>query len=320
MMTERKRRAWLYGAGIALAGILLFLGFGLTLPADPGTRLNGATFLAGLGEYDKAVGVCDEVLEDHPDSIDAHVFKATFLAMAERYDAAIESFDAALERVEDDEVRSSLVLDRASVLLSAGRMEEFKAARDDLAGLGSDYRYQMLEGLAAEHERDWDNAVAAYATAYKLEGDDPQVKSRYWNALVAQGKQRLGDGRFPEAGESFDKARPLFENEPEAHLKAAETRLAMDRPEDAIEILRAVGPQTPGVAPLVFRAATQLMKRGEREAALEALDGALAVDEEAIQILAAKDPAWSALLDDPEVRDILETKQLSDGGGLTADG
>jgi len=315
-MSNGRRRTILYGLAVLVAGALLFVGFGLTLPPDAGTRLNGASFIAGAGDFDKAIEICDQVIREHPDNNEARIFRATFLAMAERYDDALAAYDDALSRAKDEEMRRNLVLDRASVLLSAGRMEEFREERDRLARGGADYRYLLLEGLAAEKASDWDNAVLAYQRAHELKADE-QVKARLFKALVAQGDQALVAAQYDKAREAFDRAIPLFPRVTDASLKAAEVRLAQQDIAGAVAILRPLGAGTRGVAPLVFRAATQYLDRGDREAALDALAGAFVADEEGTRVLFDTSPAWQRLRDDPEVQAILNAKQETAEPALT---
>ncbi|MHC4549506.1 MAG: tetratricopeptide repeat protein [Planctomycetota bacterium] len=316
-MSEAKRRAVLYGAGIAFAGALLVVGFGITVPPDPGVRLNGATLLAGMGRYDEALAVCATVLRDHPENLDARVFRATFLAMAERYDEAAAAYDDALAHVgEDEEMRRDLLLDRAGTLLKAGHLDAYRRERDRLAEMGSDHRVLLLEGLAAEQDQDWDAAVQAYREAHAARSDDQQIRARLWNALMEQGRAALAARRFATARDAFDAARPLFPAAAQAHLKAIEVRLAMDDPLDALRCSREVGPRTPGIAPLVFRAATTLLETGDERTAFLALEGAFGADPQGTQALFDQEPAWQARRGDPEVRRILETRQNAGEGRL----
>lgn len=309
-MTDSRRRAVLYGAGILAAAVLLFAGYGITVPPDPGVRLNGATLLAGAGQYDKALEICDIVLREHPDNLDARVFRATFLAMAGRHDAAVAAYDDALAHVGDDEeMRRDLILDRASILLAAGRHDEFRRECDRLERLGPDHRWLVLRGMAAAQASDWDAAVEAYRGAHQRRPGDEPIKARLWNALVEQGQAALAARRFEQAEQAFDAAQPLFPTVKRAHLKAIEVNLAQGDPEDALRRGRALGPDTPGVAPLLFRAATALLQAGRRAQALEALEAALEADPAGTRALLDKESAWEACRDEPDVRRILETRQ-----------
>ena len=311
-MSRSRRRAVLYGAAIAAAAGLLFAGYGISVPPDAAVRLNGATLLASGGQYDQALEICDIVLREHPDSLDARVFKATFLSMAGRHDAAAAAYDDALAHVgdRDEEMRRDLILDRAGVLLRAGRHEEFRRECDRLARLGSDHRLLILEGLAAAETSDWDVAVEAYGGAHERRPSDPQIKARLWNALMEKGQAALAVRRFEKAQQAFDTAQPLFPTARKAHLMAIEVRLAQGDPEDALRRGRALGPDTPGLAPLLFRAATVLLEAGDRSTALEALGAALEADPAGTRVLLDKEPAWDPCRDDPDVRRILETRQI----------
>lgn len=310
-MTNGRRRAVLYGAGIVAAAALLFAGYGITVPPDPGVRLNGATLLAGAGRYDQALEICDIVLREHPDSLDARVFRATFLAMAERHDAAIAAYDDALAYVGDDEeVRRDLILDRASVLLAAGRQDDFRRECERLERLGPDHRWLVLKGMAAAQASDWDTAVEALREAHQRRPDDEPIKARLWSALVEQGQTALAARRLQQAQQAFDAAQLLFPTAKKAHLKAIEVKLAQGDPEDALRRGRALDRDTPGVAPLLFRAATALLEAGNRPQALDALTAALESDPRGTRALLDKESAWEACRDDPDVRRILETRQI----------
>jgi tetratricopeptide (TPR) repeat protein len=313
-MSSGRRRAVLYGAGILAAAVLLFTGYGISVPPDPGVRLNGATLLAGAGEYDEALKLCDIVLREHPDNLEARVFRATFLSMAGRHDEAVAAYDEALAHVGgDEEMRRDLILDRASSLLAAGRHEEFQRERERLARLGGDHRALVLEGMAAAEASDWDKAVEAYRGAHVRRPQDEPIRARLWNALVEQGQAALAARSFEKAQEAFDAAQPLYPTATKAHLKGIEVRLAVDDPEDALRRCRALGPDTPGIAPLLFRAATALLEAGNRTLALEALQAALEADPGGTRTLLDKEAAWDACRGDSDVVRILETRQFRRG-------
>ena len=310
-MSKGRRRAVLYGAAIAAAAGLLFAGYGISVPPDPGVRLNGATLLAGGGHYDKAIEICDVVLREHPDSLDARVFKATFLAMAGRHDTALVAYDDAIAHAGDDEeMRRDLILDRAGILLSAGRHEEFRREYDRLTRLGSDHRPLVLKGMAAVQAADWDAAVEAFVGAREHRPGDHQITARLWNAHMEGGQAALAARRFAKALDAFDAAQALFPTARKAHLMPIEVRLAQGDPEDAFARGRALDPATPGLAPLLFRAATELLEAGERGTALEALGTALEADPAGTRVLLDKEPAWDSCRNDADVRRILETRQI----------
>jgi len=316
-VTRTGRRVGLYGAMTVVAGALLFLGFGITFPPDANTRLNGATMLAESGDVDQALAICDLVLEEHPDNRDARVYRAAFLALAKRHDAAVAAYDDALAHVDGDAaLEADLRLDRASVLLEAGRNEEFEQERQRFASK-KDPRVHQLDGLAASKKGDWSRAVAAYRSAAALAPEDQTVKARLWNAEVAKGEADLANRRFEDALASFDDACALFPNAVKAHLKAAEVLLATERPGEALARLRQLGARTPGIAPLVFRGATGLLAKGDERGALEALEGANAADPQVTRTLFESDPAWRTRRNDPVVLALLESPEKNNESGLT---
>lgn len=319
-MSRTRRRALLYGIGILAGAGLLLAGSGVTVHDDTGTRLNGAALLAGLGSTDEALAACDEVLRDHPESLDARIFRATFLAAAGRYEEALRAYDDAIARSKDDGTRRDLVLDRASLLLRMGRTEEFKAERERLAAMGASYRLDVCEGLWAEKEGAYGAADAAYGRAFATRPKDEQLKSRLYVVVLEVGREALAKGRFDDARAAFDRAVALLPRGREARLRAAEVRLATRDVDGAIAQLREAGRKAPGLAPLVFRAATLLLEAGRREEALDALAAALAADDKAARALLQNETVWRAELSRDDVRAVLETEQGSIPPALTADG
>jgi len=319
-VSRGRRRALLYGVGVALAAGLLFAGYGISVPPDPGARLNGAAFLAGLGQTDQALEACDKVLEEHPDNVDARVFRATFLAMAGRHDEALKAYEDAIARTKDDSVRCDLVLDRASVLLRAGRTQEFKGERDRLAAMGAGYRLDVCEGLWAEKEGAWGAAVVAYGRAHDARPADEELKARLYLSLLEQGREALGAALFDDARKAFDRAVALLPKVRDGHLRAAELCLAVKDADGAIAHLREAGARAKGVMPLVFRAATMLLEADRREEALDALAAALAADRAGATTLLQNETAWHGELSRPDVRELLGTEQPSIEAALTTDG
>jgi tetratricopeptide (TPR) repeat protein len=319
-VTHGRRRTLLYGIAVLAAAGLLFAGYGITVPPDAGTRLQGAAFLAGLGDVDRALAECDLVLREHPDNFDARVFRAAFLAAAGRHDDAARAYEDAIARATDDGVRCDLVLDRASVLLQAGRTREFETERSRLAAMGAGYRLDVCEGLWAEKGGAWGAAVAAYGRAAGNRPDDEQLKGRLHTVLLGQGREQLAAGRYDDARASFDRAVELLPRAREARLLAAEVRLATRDVDGAVAQLRETGPRVKGVAPLLFRAATILLEEKRREEALDALAAALVADRTATSALLRNETVWAAELAKPDVVELLETEQRSTPVALTADG
>lgn len=317
-MGSRGRRGFLYGGGVLLAAGLLFAGFGITLPPDAETRLNGAAILGGAGDYDRALEICAVVLREHPDNVDARVFRAAFLSAAGRRGEAVDAFDDAIAHAGDDvRLRIDLRQDRAAVLLDAGREAEFQRERDALAREGFRRHVHVLDGFAASRRADWKAASEEYRRAHELDPADPQVSARLWNALVERGNAAVASRGFEEAREAFDAARALHPGAPAAHLRAAEVRLATGDADGAIDVLRELPPSTPGIAPLVFRAATALLERGDREGAVFALGGAVAADPAGTRALLEKESSWAPCRSDRAVKALFESQEERTGAGLT---
>jgi len=316
-MTHAKRRALLYGISVVFGAGLLFAGFGITLPPDPGTQLSGARVLAQLGQTDEAIRLCDEVLKHDPDCVEAHLYRATFLAAAKRYEDALEAYGSALERADSADLKLNIRQDRAAIYLVTGDEAAFTQERAVIAAAGSDARVQLLDGMQAVQRKEWARAVKALEEAVRLSPDDQGAKGRLWNAYMERGRAALAGGLFGEAQQAFDAARALVPAAYDAHLQAAEVRLALDKPSEAVAIIREVGERTPGIAPLVFRASVGLLAAGDVEGALDAVDAAYVLDADGTRILLAKAPEWEPYRDRETVRIILEAVAKKDDDGLT---
>jgi tetratricopeptide (TPR) repeat protein len=319
-VSRTRRRALLYSVAVLAGAALLFAGYGITVPPDTATQLHGAAFLAGLGQTDQALEACDKVLREEPGSLDARVYRATFLSMAGRQDEALLAFEDAIAHASDKDVKCDLILDRASILLQAGRTQEFEAERQRLATLGAGYRLDLCEGLKAEKEGAWGAAVDAYGRAAKARPGDEQVTGRLHVALLEQGREALAAGRFDDARRSIDRAVELLPRAQEARLRAAEVRLVTGDLDGAIAQLREAGPKARGAAPLIFRAATALLRDRRREEALDALAAALQCDRAVTEPLLRNEALWRDEIGKPDVQELLETERRSTPPSLTGGG
>ena len=313
-MSETRRRAILYVSGVVLAAGLLFAGFGITIPPDPGARLSGAVLIAGLGDTDEAIATCEKVIEEHPDNVPARVYKATFLAQAERFDEALAAYDDALGHVGDDRGLARKVgADRASVLLHAGRIDEFRSARDALARDGVDAPVHLLDGLAARKDRDLPAAEAAFL---RVLAEDPQndlAKSLLIEVLGMRGEEAVAKGDFAGAQAAYVRARGVAERRGDIALKLAEVHLARERPGDAMVVLDGLG-RLRGVAPLAFRSAGMMLEGGKRTQALAALAVAHAADAKETAALFESAPAWKAARARGSLAVLLESRNETEQG------
>ena len=319
-MSPAKRRTILYSTAIVLAAGILFAGFGVPFPPDPGTRLQGAVMIAGLGDHDKALEICAIVLDEHPDSVEARVFRATFLAQAERFEEALEAYDDALSHAEKAGLVRSLRADRASVLLHAGRLPEFKRARDKLAAEKTDQYLHLLDGIAARRRGKWDDAEAAFRRALKSAPESFNARSLLVDTLVSRGNEALAARRFEEALEAHVAAQAVDPERVDLALKTAEVHLALEQEVAAVKVLKAVGLNTRGVAPLLCRAANALLQRGQTELALDTLATAHGVDPTSTQALFEKDPVWSKLRATTTLEEIVSKRNVNSNTGLTGSG
>jgi tetratricopeptide (TPR) repeat protein len=279
------------------AAVLLFLGFGITVAPDLGTRLSGAAMLAGLGSHDAALAEVDLALKEHPDELDGYVYRAAILGQAGRLPQALAAYDRALEHPDaTGSMERSLRQDRASVLLAMDRMEEFKRVRDELAAGGIDRFVHSLDGLAATKREDWTAAVRHWEDAYRAE-ENAGARSQLHGALVQLGNVAVTAGRFEDAIKHFDRALKLVPGVNQPFLKAAEARLAAADAAGALATIARCRDGSPGVAPLRVRAATMLLEAGETDAAWTALEAAFRCDHAATAALVDAEPVWKDLGD-----------------------
>ncbi len=319
-MSPTKLRTILYTTAIVLAAGLLFAGFGITIPPDPGTRLHGATLVAALGEFDSALDMCDKVIEEHPDNVEARVYRATFLAQAERYDESLKAYDDALRHNDDPKLGRSLRADRTSVLLHAGRTEDYRRARDELAAEKVDYVLHMLDGIAARRGRDWGEAEAAFRRALKDDSKDRNARSLLVDVLVSRGAEALAARRFDESLDAYRTAQAVDPERVDVALKTAEVHLALEQELDAVKVLKAVGLKHRGVAPLLCRAASALWERGSKERAFDVLATAYNADATSTTALFDKDPVWSKLRETTSLKQIVSKRNGSSNTGLPDSG
>jgi tetratricopeptide (TPR) repeat protein len=294
MRASTKRRSWLYSAASLIAVSLIFLGFGVTVAPDIGTRLSGAGFLAAAGSFDEALEEVGRAIKEHPEHLDGFVYRAAILAQATRYDESLQAYDRALahDRAVGD-IRRSLVQDRSSVLLALGRVKAAQEARDDLARGGVDRYVSTLDALLAEHRKEWPAAVRHWEQAVSMEGGDT-LNGYLWTALMSQGQVAVASGRLDEARAVFARASEVRPGEWRPFLKGAEIRLAERDPAGAMVALAACPAETLGVAPLLFRCATAFHKNNETEAAWDAMSKAVAADRGAMAILLSQEPQWKS--------------------------
>ncbi|MEE8107418.1 MAG: tetratricopeptide repeat protein [Planctomycetota bacterium] len=305
-----RRRAALYGVALLIGGGLLVSGFAITLPPDPATQLHGAALIGnGMGQYDKAIEMVYEVLEDHPDNAEAHLYLASFLAGSEQYDKSIEAYDEAIRRIEDREVRRDARVDRASLLLTLGRRKEFIEEKDALALQKRGHRIALLDGIMHISDRNWDMAADSLERAVAAKPGDETIKGRLYAVCLEQARADLSEGYFEKSAAHYGRARRLLPTAKEAILQAADLFLAMAKPQQALEVLSPLNPRARGVSTLTFRAATLLLEDGKIDAAVTAVESARAAKPDEVEELLRADPAWIERAQDPRVHKLLHRNE-----------
>lgn len=71
-------------------------------------KLGCATMYQFLDEYDSAISYCNKILNQAPETFEAHFIKATCLALNKKNELAVESFNRALEIKNDEKVHYNL--------------------------------------------------------------------------------------------------------------------------------------------------------------------------------------------------------------------
>jgi len=311
--TRRQRRGILYSVASVAGAALLFLGFGITLPPDLGTRLTGAAMLAAAGAYEEALEVVETGIREHPEELDGYVFRAAILARAERYDESVRAYDEALEHENaTGEVRLDLIQDRASILLALKRMDDFHVACSELERMGGDYQVATLRGLAAHTEKDYETATRHFEAALTLH-DTSETRGRVWDVLLIWGRDLVAEGSLDTARRCFERAGELMPKNAVAFLKGAEVRLADDDPAGALTIMSGCPVGAAGSAPIYFRIATAFLAEGHEEPALDAIADALRADRESALALMDQEPSWKPMREDARVKKMLAAAATQEG-------
>jgi Flp pilus assembly protein TadD len=173
--------------GTALLGLKLFaqaeppLRRSLALrPGDPGTLNNLGNVLAGSGQHTTAIGCYQQILDTHPDHVQARFNMGRSLAALDRLEEAVASFRAALassatgsdsdaDRVAD--IHASM----GEALVGLGRYDEVQATCREIAALRpavADWNESLVLLLRGEFAEGW----RKYEGRFQVADHDPLRK------------------------------------------------------------------------------------------------------------------------------------------------
>jgi tetratricopeptide (TPR) repeat protein len=192
-----------------MLGILVLVGTG---PAPASANLDDAELVFNSGDYDRALGMYDEVLNDDPDSIRALVRSGMLLSWQSKYEEAIERYDRVLTI---DPGNESATLERAKVCSWAKRYREAIAGFSSLLAKypdDVDARLGLARSLSWSGEQD-----AARAEYEAVLGEEPRNS---W-ALLGVAQTHAWSGRPYEAREWYYRALQIQPQMKEAALGLA---------------------------------------------------------------------------------------------------
>jgi tetratricopeptide (TPR) repeat protein len=268
---------------------------------------------AALGDFTKAV----ELLKGGPRSAtdlqvlaDAHARRGRILYYQQRYDEALQAFDAARA------VRpgwSRLHLWRGGVLQDQGRYQEARQAYDDYLRHEREPEAAVYEarGLVCTKLRDHPAAVADYSRALDLAPSAALYCYRGWTYLV-RGSPGL-------ALQDFDRAVDLPGRKGDAHVGRGSALVQLDRTRQGIDAVREglrLGPVDPG---LLYNAAQAYAQAAGKEKAAGARrahqDQAVELLDKALRLVSAEKRAdfWRDHVENADGKDALAPIRQSPG-------
>jgi tetratricopeptide (TPR) repeat protein len=211
---------------------------------SPRTSFGKARARFAMGEFDQAKVEAQSVLERSPDHVGARILMARVL----RHDNADEKATALLED-----------------MAKPGKLRQ-AASKNELVAV-----HTLLGQISLNRSR-MSNSETAFAEALKLDPKDAE-------ALCGFGEVLYREGRFAEALARFEAAMQANAESVQAKIGAAKTKIALERLQDAKEILkklREARPADPQVAYWLARVEEALgNKSGAEKILAEAIGRAL---------------------------------------------
>ena len=177
------------------------------------------------GRFEEAAAVCDSILAQNPDDVDALNTRGVVLSKLRLYPQALESYDAALTRAPD---RVDIRVNRATSLLDLDRLDEALADFDDAVDRDpANVAALINRGNAFVRGKRFEEALASYDSAL---GINPNEAS----ALTDRGVALAEMGRFDEALSCHEKALLIGPHVVAAHVNRGNAFLKLARLEEAL--------------------------------------------------------------------------------------
>jgi tetratricopeptide (TPR) repeat protein len=184
-----------------------------------------------------ALDKLDEFAREQPQyAVDMVQSKAQLLAALERYPEALEYYDRMAEFRPDSE---SVVLGRAELLLRMGELEDAIDQYEAAVKRWPDSALSLnaLGYTLADRTDDYRQAERLIRKAIKLDPENPAI-------IDSLGWVLYKLGRHEEALAELEKAYEMFDD-PEVAAHIVEVLAAMEREDDALEILKKAEEKTP---------------------------------------------------------------------------
>jgi TolA-binding protein len=195
------------------------------------------------GEWQKAANLLNDYLSfglEQPSADDALLKRGLALAMIDRPDEALQSFDALIEKFPDSVHRIQAVFERGQVLLARKEYEAAATAFTQTLADVQDSRFKpyALNHLAsiAMHQQKYEEAADLYAKVAEAgAGTDLEPES-----IFQRGQALMAAKKFETAGECFKR---LIEQHPKSSriaLAQAQRAIALARQGEETEALKVI--------------------------------------------------------------------------------
>ena len=184
-----------------------------------------AVVQSSLGQKDAALASYDRALEVRPDSAEALSNRGNILHQLDRFEEALASYDRALKVRPDS---ADALSNRGVSLKELKRFEEALASFDRALALRPDYVEALSNrGLALHELKRFEEALASFDRAVAL-------RPGYAEALSNRGLTLHALDRFEEALASFDRALTLRPDYAQAFFNRGATLQELKRFEEAL--------------------------------------------------------------------------------------
>ena len=157
-----------------------------TAPSDPQLANLEANTLAAAGRYEEALAAFDQLIEAHPDFVDAHLNRALTAKETGDEPRALALVDDSLSRHASD---PRLLSTKATILKALGRFDEALECADRAVGSGPERaRSHYTRGVILHARDELEQAEAALAEAARLGMNDRAHRSALAAVVLDRGR------------------------------------------------------------------------------------------------------------------------------------